>query len=172
VILSNGYAAHSYYFGKKQDDQAEHEYPDGTSHSPIINSSSGKIYGYAFYKIPAGTANEGNHTYVENGDVLILYLHLATNSGNSAITGGSKHPTNDYYWFSQHDGPTIQAGIEIAKVGPNAYHLHFEGHNKYEHAVTIPVAFENYYVSKDGITDWKFVKKGHPKTGEFIKRMS
>lgn len=25
MILSNGYAAHSYYFGKKQDDQAEHD---------------------------------------------------------------------------------------------------------------------------------------------------
>jgi hypothetical protein len=168
----NGYAAFCYDFKKQQSKAGKLEYPEGTSLAPVYAAAPAKVNTYS--KFCAGQQVSFKLGEYEH----MSYLHLAKDTLSAKFTGGSckltgkdcnGQVTDEECSIPAAQAQTVQQDELIAKVDPGAYHLHFATGNGV--AGTIPAAFTDYYVSTDGNT-WTKVLRGHPKAGQFIKRMN
>jgi hypothetical protein len=76
---------------------------------------------------------------------------------------------------------SVALGRELAKTGDvgascGAYHLHFAVTNLGEHRsdrsgfVTYPVAFSDYWASDDRGSTWRYVPRGIPQPGQWLRR--
>jgi hypothetical protein len=79
------------------------------------------------------------------------------------------------------ESDSVALGRELAKTGDvgapcGAYHLHFAVTNSGEHVsnrsgfITYPVAFSDYWASDDRGSTWRYVSRGIPKPGQWLRR--
>jgi hypothetical protein len=95
-------------------------------------------------------------------DRIASYLHLAPNSLDDAISGGT--PNSDgVFEFAEGTGPLLDVGAPVAKVGPNAKHLHFGirgcvGPYADDRSIPVPCAFRDIEVFDEKTKTWRAPK--------------
>jgi hypothetical protein len=102
-------------------------------------------------------------------------LHLAENSLNSAIDGGT--PVGDGFVFAEADAPELEIGALIGKVGPRADHLHFGvrgtvGAYAQKRSLPIPRAFSDFERFDSDANKWTRVEAGFLQVGDIFRKPS
>jgi hypothetical protein len=164
----NGYAAFCYDFmvaGKPQGGT----YPNGTAAAPVYSGAPGKIVRYR----NSGTF-EGQEPFMVDilvgPDEHISYHHLDKGTLHAAAKGGecdAKHACV----IDPAKALSIAKDAQVGKQGPVAAHLHFAGSGVAGAGMTIPIAFTNYWASDDEGKTWAQILRGHPKSGQWVKRI-
>jgi murein DD-endopeptidase MepM/ murein hydrolase activator NlpD len=107
-------------------------------------------------------ADDPNNVQVEHApNEFTIYRHILTGSPSA---------------LGVQPGDVLALGQKLAEVGttggPNDYHLHLAATNDKEvgNFRTIPVEFSNYeYWDADDHT-WRFISRGVPQVGQFVRR--
>lgn len=165
----NGYAAFCYDFvvaGKPQTGN----YPGGTAHAPVYAGATGKVVRYRKDGGFDGPREPYSMRIRVGPDEHIGYLHLEKGTLSSKASGGTCDADHNCE-VPLANALTISKGAKVADLGPKAAHLHFSGAGVDGESMTIPIAFTDYWASNDQGQTWFKVFRGHPKKGQWIKRM-
>lgn len=162
----NGYAAFSYDFTR-------HNVPSTPDKLvSVVAGVSGKVVSYKMHKFVREVSDKIEPNFIKMliaPQEYLIYMHLAPNSQNGVVAGGSYDATQETNYLG-NNGPIIGQNQFVGKVGPLGNHLHLSGSSQVKGGTTKPVAFANYYASDDGGNTWYPVIRGHPKSGQLIKR--
>jgi hypothetical protein len=85
-------------------------------------------------------------------------------------------PSGRLWWPNPNQSSTwipIQANQRLVKLDPTENHLHFSSINEGPAnpvGRSIPVAFIDYEVSTDQGLTWKWVWRGMPRNGQWVRR--
>lgn len=157
----NGYAAFSYDFSRHNAT---------TGNVSVVASATGKVASYKMHVTPPDGEIESNFIKMSIApQEYLLYLHLARGTQNGVVAGGNFDAGNNNFNFN-NNGPLIGKDGFVAKVGPKGNHLHMSASTQVKGGNTKPVAFANYYASDDDGQTWYPVIRGHPRSGQLIKR--
>lgn len=155
----------------------------GTGNTPVFACVTGKVIAYR--KDDDSTPREGNRVKIKYiADRVVSYLHLAKNSLNEVIKGGTLDtgddavdPKDDQFIFTDKDAPELKAGDFVGKVGPHAKHLHFGARGSIgpyvqDQAPTIPLAFRDFDLFDPQTNTWKPVVAGFLRKGDIFRKRS
>lgn len=175
----NGYAVHSYDFSlvPAVSYPGVDVWPFATPFAPIYSGSTGKVVQYVKEGGLDSQNQEANVIRIRPGsepNELLSYRHFADNSISENLDVGVCDASFNCTVPVGLE-PFVQPGQFLAKVGPEAAHLHFGGVNRTDgiisiERVTFPVAFDDYYASDDQGRVWYYVLRGYPRDGQWIKR--
>jgi hypothetical protein len=164
----NDFAVHSYDFSRVSG---------SSQYAPIYSGSVGKVVQYVKDGGLDSNGQEANVIRIRPGsepNELLSYRHLAPNSISGILDVGVCDANSN---CNVDPGlmPVVAQGQFLAKVGPKAAHLHFGGINRTDGAatterVTIPVAFDDYFVSDDQGHLWLYISRGYPRAGQWVQR--
>jgi hypothetical protein len=106
---------------------------------------------------------------IENGALeYSTYLHLALESWTKVFLKGEpllNGPTQD----DLERAVPVEQGDNLAEVGPNGNHLHYDTFSHLGLGGNFPSAFEAYYMSEDEGKTWTYVSRGIPQTGQWLR---
>jgi hypothetical protein len=153
----NGYAAFAWDFGRVDA---------ATTKDPVIASSSGQVV----------SANDGANGAIRVQVVANLeysqYMHTAAGSFEQLVFD----PSGRLWWPNPNQSITwipIQVNQPLVKLDPTQNHLHFSNINEgplNPVGRSIPGAFIDYEVSTDQGVTWKWVWRGMPRDGQWVRR--
>jgi Concanavalin A-like lectin/glucanases superfamily len=152
----------------------------GPAYHPVLIVKKGIVIGYRQDNDSA--PREGNRITLKISKTRAFgYLHLAKNSLNPNVSGGSwtdpdgvPNTGDEYIAIPEASAPQLNVGEPAGKIGPNALHLHCGGLSEIGNLVlslhiTTPLAFRNYKVYDSYTNNWYHVDVGFPRADDLIK---
>jgi hypothetical protein len=151
----------------------------GAANSPVLIVKKGIVIAYR--KDDESAPRERNRITLKISKTRAFgYLHLAKNSLNPNISGGTwidpdvSNTGDEYIAIPEASAPQLDVGDPAGNIGPNALHLHCGGISEIGNLVlslhiTTPLAFRNYQVYDSYTNNWYHVDVGFPRVDDFIK---
>ncbi|MEM6995944.1 MAG: LamG domain-containing protein, partial [Myxococcota bacterium] len=133
--------------------------------------TSGRIINYRQDHVAAPDKNEENFVHLRRTKALgFTLMHLAANGLSASINGGSPHP-DERTWNTLSPGIRITKGDAVGTLGPSACHLHV-GAWINPNGERIPYPYAEFEVSTDQGKTWRYVLRGIPSKGMWVRRMT